>query len=227
MGPSHPEITKLERYEVSVFLFLIVPSMILSFFVARQGGVGFVFTAFSVILRDLALVSLILFFLWRNTEPLEVLGWTCKNARKEVLLGIGLFFPMFFGDIGLDNILQSAGLSPPPMPAPSFLAVSGRAEILLALVLVVVVAVAEEIIFRGYLLLRFRGMGPMWAAILSAIIFSLGHGYEGASGVVTVGVMGLIFAVVYFWRKSLVAPIVMHFLQDFASIVLMPLLGLK
>lgn len=221
--------SKEQLLEVSVFLLLIVPSMILSFFVARQGGVGFVFTAFSVILRDLALVSLILFFLWRNTEPLDVLGWTFKNGGKEVLLGICLIIPMFFGGIGLDNILQSAGLSPPPMPAPSFLAVSGRAEILLALVLVVVVAVAEETIFRGYLLLRFRGihLSSSWAAILSAITFSLGHGYEGTSGVVTVGIMGLVFAVVYLWRKSLVAPIVMHFLQDFISIVLAPLLGLK
>lgn len=229
MEHSLPETSKLQRYEILVFLFLIVPSMILSFFVARQGGVGFVFTAFSVILRDLALVSLILFFLWRNAEPLAWLGWTFKNAEKDVLLGIGLFIPMFFGGIALDSFLQSAGLSPPQMPAPSFLAVSGRAEILLALVLVAVVAVAEEIIFRGYLLLRFRGihMRPTLAAILSAIIFSLGHGYEGTSGLVTVGIMGLIFALVYFWRKSLVAPIVMHFLQDFISIVLVPLLGLK
>jgi uncharacterized protein len=39
--------------------------------------------------------------------------------------------------------------------------------------------------------------------------------------------MGLVFAWVYMRRKSLVAPIVMHFLQDFTGIVLAPLLGLK
>jgi membrane protease YdiL (CAAX protease family) len=38
--------------------------------------------------------------------------------------------------------------------------------------------------------------------------------------------MGLAFALVYLWRKSLVAPIVMHFLQDFIGIVLLPLLGM-
>ncbi len=48
----------------------------------------------------------------------------------------------------------------------------------------------------------------------------MGHGYEGSLGVVTVGIMGLIFNVIYLWRKSLVAPMVMHFLQDFISIVL-------
>jgi membrane protease YdiL (CAAX protease family) len=43
--------------------------------------------------------------------------------------------------------------------------------------------------------------------------------------VVTVGVMGAVFALVYLWRKSLVVPMVMHFLQDFLGTVLLPLLG--
>jgi membrane protease YdiL (CAAX protease family) len=63
--------------------------------------------------------------------------------------------------------------------------------------------------------------------VLSAAIFALGHGYEGSAGVVTVGVMGLAFALVYLWRQSLVAPMVMHFLQDFIGIVLLPMLGMK
>jgi membrane protease YdiL (CAAX protease family) len=37
--------------------------------------------------------------------------------------------------------------------------------------------------------------------------------------------MGLAFAFVYMWRRSLVAPIVMHFLQDFIGIVLLPWFG--
>jgi membrane protease YdiL (CAAX protease family) len=81
--------------------------------------------------------------------------------------------------------------------------------------------------FRGYLILRFKGItaSPVAAVLLSAVIFSLGHGYEGTAGVITVGAMGV--ALVYMWRKSLVAPIVMHFLQDFIGIVLLSLLGTK
>jgi membrane protease YdiL (CAAX protease family) len=91
-----------------------------------------------------------------------------------------------------------------------------------------VVAIAEETIFRGYLILRFRALvgGTGWAVLLSAVVFSLGHGYEGTAGVVTVGFMGLAFALAYVWRKSLVMPMTMHFLQDFLSIVILPsLLG--
>jgi len=224
-GPEARE----QFFEVLVFLFLVVPSMVLSFFVIRQGTLGFVFTASSVMLRDLALVSLILFFLWRNGEPLEQLGWNFKNGWKDVALGIGLFLPVFLAAGWLDNALQAAGFSAPATPMPSFLEARGRAELLLAFFLVVLVAIAEETIFRGYLLLRFRAinLSPLWAAVLSAVIFALGHGYEGTSGVATVGTMGLAFAVIYLWRQSLVAPMVMHFLQDFIGIVLVPLLGLK
>lgn len=226
---ANPDSRKEQILEVSVFLFLIVPSMVLSFFIIRQGGLGFRFTAVSVILRDLALVSLISFFLWRNREPLDRLGWNCKNGWKDAALGVGLFIPMFFGAGILDQLLQSVGFSAPATPMPSFLAAKGGAEIILAAVLVVVVALAEETIFRGYLLLRFQGLKllPVGAALLSAFIFSLGHGYEGSSGVVTVGTMGLVFALVYLWRGSLVAPIVMHFLQDFISIVIPAVLGIK
>jgi membrane protease YdiL (CAAX protease family) len=107
------------------------------------------------------------------------------------------------------------------------MAAKGMGELLLAIALVEVVALGEETIFRGYLNLRLKAIttSPAAAALLSATIFSLGHGYEESAGVVTVGVMGVIFALIYIWRQSLVAPIVMHFLQDFISIVLLPLLG--
>ena len=213
--------------EVSVFLFLIVPSMVLSFFVVKQGTLGFVFVAIATILRDVSLVSLILFFVWRNGEPITWVGWTVKNSRKEIVWGIVLFIPFTFSAGLLENGLRAMGLSTPSTPLPSFLAARGMAEFLLAFGLVVIVALAEETIFRGYLILRLKAISasPAAAALLSAAIFSLGHGYEGSAGVVTVGFMGLVFALVYMWRQSLVAPIVIHFLQDFIGVVLLPLFG--
>ncbi len=231
-GGAEPENSRLssrreQAAEVSVFLFLIVPSMIFSFFIVKQGGMSFVLVALSTILRDLGLVCLILFFARRNGERLEMIGWSFKNVRKDVLLGIWLFIPFFFGAGLLENGLRMIGFSAPAAPLPSLSAEKTAPEFLLAAVMVVVVAMAEETIFRGYLILRFRTVmaNTSAAALLSAVIFSLGHGYEGSAGVVTVGVMGLVFALVYLWRQSLVAPMVMHFLQDFIGIVLLPLLG--
>ena len=219
----------MQLIELAVFLFLIVPSMLLSFFMIKQGSVSFMLTSVSIILRDLALVSLILFFIWRNGESIDRIGWSFRNGWKDVALGLVLFIPLLYGTGLLERALQSGGLSVPSTPLPSFLTATGAAESLLASLLVIVVAVAEETIFRGYLILRLKAVtaSPAVAVVLSAAIFSLGHGYEGSAGVVTVGVMGLVFALVYLWRQSLVAPMVMHFLQDFISIVLLPMLGLK
>jgi hypothetical protein len=77
----------VETAELAVFLFLIVPSMVLSFFAVKQGSLDFSLVAFSTIFRDLALVSLIIFFLWRNGEPFSRIGWIVKNGWHEVIWG--------------------------------------------------------------------------------------------------------------------------------------------
>jgi uncharacterized protein len=225
MEPSR----KIQATEVAVFLLLIVPSLVLSLFVIRQGHLSFVLTATAIIFRDIGLVCLILFFLWRNGETISRIGWAWTRPGRELIIGVVCFIPVFFGAALLDRVLLRVGLSPPATPLPSFLNDSGPAEALLAVVLVTVVAAAEETIFRGYLLLRFQSVlrSATVSVLIASVIFALGHGYEGTAGLTTVGTMGAVFALVYLWRGSLVAPIVMHFLQDFLSVVLLPLLGLK
>jgi membrane protease YdiL (CAAX protease family) len=221
-----PTLTE-QRLEIAVFLFLIVPSMAYSFLAVRQGNVGFGLVALSTILRDLALLSLIAFFLWRNREsPLQI-GWTRRRLPREVGWGLLLFGPMTLGASLLERALLRLGFTSPRTPLPGSLEAQTPYQLVLALVLVVIIAVAEETIFRGYLLLRFKAFvrSPLLGALASAAVFSIGHGYEGSAGVLTVGSMGFVFALVYLWRKSLAAPITMHFLQDFTAIVLAPVVG--
>lgn len=219
---------KVQLIEVSVFLFLFVPSFGASFLLANQSHLRFVGVAISSILSDLALVSLVLYLLWRNGESVRQIGWTRQHLWREIGWGLLLFLPVVSAANLLEQALHAAGLSA-PSKLPSFLTVTGLAKIPLAVVLVTVVAVVEETIFRGYLLLRFRSVTNRTATsvLLSSFVFSLGHGYEGLAGVVSVFCLGAVFALVYLWRKSLVAPIVMHFLTDFTSIVLVALLQAK
>jgi cytochrome c oxidase subunit IV len=73
-GEAANQIThQVQLVELGVFLFLIVPSMLLSFFAFRQGSVGFTLTAIATILRDLALVCLILYFVWRSRESITAI----------------------------------------------------------------------------------------------------------------------------------------------------------
>jgi membrane protease YdiL (CAAX protease family) len=215
--------------EVAVFLFLIGPSLALSFFAGDQTNISFVLEAVATILRDLSLLALILFFLWRNKETIAHIGWKVQNVWLEIAIGMVLFVPVSFGAAQLEQALSALGFSSPAKPLPSLEPARSAPEMLLAVVLVTVVALTEESIFRGYLLLRFEAItrSPFWSVLLTAVVFSLGHGYEGTAGVVTVGALGLAFCLVYVWRKSLVAPITMHFLQDLVAIVIVPLLTRK
>ena len=222
--------TRKERAaELLVFLFLVVPSIILAYFTQNMVQAGFVLIAASTILRDLALVGLILFFLWRNGESPELIGWASRGVLADAVLGL-ILSPVVIAMIAaLGASLQSLGLSGPQQPLPSFLRPQGTDQIILATLLVVVVAISEETIFRGYLVSRIgdvTGSIPL-AVLLSSVIFSLGHAYEGLAGMIAVGVMGAVFAVLLLWRKSLVAPMVIHFANDFAGIVLVSLLAMS
>jgi CAAX protease family protein len=213
-------------FELAVFLFLITPSMIFSFFAINQGGISFALMSVATILRDLALLCLVLFFIWRNGEPIIAVGLTARNFWREAALGAALFIPLFLATSAIEIFLEKAGLSKLSAPAPLFTEEKGAWEFVLAFLLVAVVALCEESIFRGYMILRFQNTtkSTYAAVFLSSLIFSLGHGYEGTAGVATVGVMGVVFALVYVWRKNLAAPIVMHFLNDFIVIVILPLI---
>jgi membrane protease YdiL (CAAX protease family) len=217
----HQPERKVQLIEVLVFLFLIVPSMVTSLFLVDHTRLRFMTVAITSIMSDLALVSLVLYFVWRNDEPVRRIGWTIKNLWLDIGWGLLLYIPVVYCTNLLERILQKAGFSA-PTKLPSFLVATGSAKIFLACILVIVVAVVEETIFRGYLILRFKAVTgrTVIAVLLSSAIFALGHGYEGAAGMISIFFLGIIFAVVYLWRKSLVAAMVMHFLIDFSSIIL-------
>jgi uncharacterized protein len=220
-GKSARLSKRVALIEVCVFLFLIIPSMALSFFVVEPGRLDFSVVAGATIIQQLALLSLVIFFIWRNGEPLESIGLTARDVRQEIITGVWLFFPLVIGASLLEFFLRKIGLSAPEGPALQ-LVPQGIMQYLLAFSFLFVVAVSEEVIFRGYLVLRFSFLTgkTKLAALLSAAIFAIGHGYQGSVGVITVGAMGLAFVAVYLWRGSLTAPIVMHFLVNFTAIFL-------
>ena len=74
----------------------------------------------------------------------------------------------------------------------------------------------EEIIFRGYLQRQSHALANNAALgiILSAIIFGLGHGYQGARNMVVIAVFGMFFGCMAYLRKSLRPGMIAHGLQD-------------
>jgi len=91
-------------------------------------------------------------------------------------------------------------------------------------ILCAIVAVSEEMAFRGYILTRITRLagGRVWVGVLTATIaFASGHLYQGVGGLVIIAIYGLMFAGLYLYTGSLYPGIIAHFLQD-ATILLVP-----
>ncbi|MFI5103334.1 MAG: CPBP family intramembrane glutamic endopeptidase [Terriglobales bacterium] len=90
------------------------------------------------------------------------------------------------------------------------------AEASFFLALAVGAGLFEEIIFRGYLQRQFAALGQsVWAGIvLSAVVFGLGHGYQGNRMMIVIGVYGALFGILVYLRKSLRPGMMAHGFQD-------------
>jgi len=216
-APARPSVRR-QRLELAVFLLLILP-MFLPTFAGGAAHLSFTVIAVATIVQDVGLTALVLFFVWSTGEGFASLGWSRRKVGREVAIGVALFVPMFVAIAVVVWLLRGAGLSSPAsLP---FVVDRSVLHVVLALVLALVVACAEETIFRGYLLLRLRAItrSTTAAVVIAAVLFASGHAYQGSAGVVAVGGLGILFSLVYLWRGSLIAPIVMHFLQDAIGLI--------
>lgn len=73
----------------------------------------------------------------------------------------------------------------------------------------------EELLFRGFLLWLFQPVVGLWlAALLSALLFGAAHAYQGWSGVIRTGLLGLVFTAIVLLTGSLWPAIVLHAAVD-------------
>lgn len=93
---------------------------------------------------------------------------------------------------------------------------SGALGMLAFAILVAVIApIAEEIFYRGMVFRALaNGVGVWLGAIISGVLFGAVHidslGSERLLQVVPLGLLGIFFAVLYFWSGTLFAPIALH-----------------
>jgi membrane protease YdiL (CAAX protease family) len=142
--------------------------------------------------------------LWLGRQPLT----------RETLLGFALVPWIFLLVVGL---LITLRLVAPALhnveTNPMEQLASGGAMNAAAFGLVAIFAggVREEL-QRAFLLRRFElhlGGAPVGVIVLG-VAFGLGHAVQGWDAAVTTGALGLVWAVIYLWRRSSVAPVVSH-----------------
>jgi membrane protease YdiL (CAAX protease family) len=85
----------------------------------------------------------------------------------------------------------------------------------------VTAGIGEEIVYRGflvYLLFDLFPAAPFFAIlIIAGLIFGAAHCYQGFSGIIKTGLLGVMFTSLYFASGSLLPGILLHFISDFSS----------
>jgi membrane protease YdiL (CAAX protease family) len=112
---------------------------------------------------------------------------------------IGLFFQTFFPQYYLEK-------------NPLTETIRTRGDLLLILLAGLIAGGIKEELQRAFILTRFRHHlgGATLGLIIWSTAFGAGHYVQGAQGMLSAGIFGLIFGIVYLARGSLVAPIVAH-----------------
>jgi len=77
--------------------------------------------------------------------------------------------------------------------------------------------ICEEVVYRGFLMAYFAGLGALPAVVLSSLVFAAGHVYLGPAGATRAGAVGLVTAGLYWLTGSLWAPMLLHAVLDVTS----------
>jgi membrane protease YdiL (CAAX protease family) len=182
---------------------------------APTGGQPSVAFVAAVLLSDTAIVITLMVLLTHNHgESVRSLWRGRRPAAPELLLGTALVPVVFLVVAVLLTTLRAVapGLHSVPENPLEALARQGPFSSLLFGVVVIVGGGLREELQRAFMLQRFeRHLGGCTVGVIVlSIAFGLGHFEQGWDAVVTTGVIGVMWALLYRWRRSSIAPVVSH-----------------
>ena len=161
---------------------------------------------------------------WKQFGFMRYRTWA-KTLILGTTYGVGLeLFDLFVKQPFLSNLLGK----PPDLSG--FPAVRGHLKYALVIVVViwVLAAFGEELVYRGYLMNRVADLGgrtrTAWivSVILISVLFGFSHYNQGLTGILEEGSDGLILGLVYLvYQRNLAIPIVAHGVCDTIDIALL------
>jgi membrane protease YdiL (CAAX protease family) len=157
-----------------------------------------------------------------NGEAFTDLRLGLRNWRNETVIGLA-FVPILFVAtfvVGLSFRAFFPGYVTETNPLLDL--VRTRTDLLLFLISSIYVGGLKEEIQRAFILVRFGSHlgGMRLGLILWSLFFAYGHTMQGVDNAVGAGVLGLIFGILYIWRRSLTAPVVAHAAYDVVTLLI-------
>lgn len=175
--------------------------------------------------QGLAIPLTLLLALWMLGYPLMV-AWRHQSGPTRpglftIMIEAALVIPYWvllfltLLVIVLMATLLLGKFEPPANPLEHVSKTSGPVELItLAMMAVLLAPFAEELFFRGLLYNALRRRMPLLlAAILQAVIFGFLHAYNLTHSIMA-SLLGLALVLLYEWRRTLVAPILLHGFQN-------------
>lgn len=158
-----------------------------------------------------ALIILIASAIEHRKKLFRALGFQRKNINLKSLLiyapllGIAIF--LCYGYVMIPSVTYLTG---EPMDFSVFEQFKGNLSASLSLLIYIWISAAfgEEIVFRGYLMRQFTkffGSSKISLAInilLFGFLFGFIHAYQGISGQILTGIIGILLAVIFHIRKN-------------------------
>jgi len=171
--------------------------------------------------------------LWLRREGARAVGLAFRSDwGRTVLVGIvaGIGYQGFSLYVAEPAIARVTGKLP---DVSLFAPLAGNVHFLLISLAVAwtLAAFGEEFVYRGYLLTRIArvlGDAPrawLGALTVTSIVFGAGHAYQGVSGMITAGLGGFAFGLLYLATgRNLWVPVIAHGTMDTVGFLLL-LLG--
>jgi len=141
--------------------------------------------------------------------------WATPQAvMKDIALGAGLW-AVWMG-------LMNAHLLGSGTNAAQGLLPRGILESLVWIPVALSAGFCEEVAFRGYLQKQFQAItgSAAWAVLIQAVVFGIGHLYEGVGQVVRIMLFGVLFGLLAQWRKSLRSGMIAHAWSDIFGVII-------
>ncbi len=200
---------------------------------AELAAVALIFVADAHHLIFFSKTPCILLFGWISLRLRRVswrsIGFTLYGTwKKTLLLGMAGGVLIEALELFVSQPLLTRFLHQPP-DLSDFRALTGNFKLTVASLILVwtLAAFGEELVYRGYLMNRVVDLMPRSKAawVVSLLVvhigFGLAHAYQGLTGVLDEGLMGVLLGVMYLRTgRNLAVPIVAHGIQDSIDCIL-------
>lgn len=152
--------------------------------------------------------------------PLDAVGVTAAPLSTGLLgvgVGVGFGAVLWAGNELATNLADAVGAAYDEGVREMLAPTSPGGWLLLFGVVLPLIAIAEELLFRAALIgvpAAFFAVSPWLLAVVASLAFALGHGAQGRVGVVVTGLLGFVLAGGYILTGSLLVVIVAHYVVN-------------